>query len=397
MPVKMEEIYDRFDAGLRAFVRSRVGDPDAADDVLQDVYLMVRLTAQTVPFRPQPVVHCEVMLRRWAVLTPDARKGLYLPSDRDTSVYLRTSVPWLVEGDYTSCFQVAPIAWRGGAKWGGRLAPLLERLTMRKRLPEPEEICKNPSSYLNFGGADNAAIVYRNGLRPKHGAEAGLMPVDREDVWGQVVCALEGVARPVDLLPRVTYGVRVPKQAAGVVTPKDAASAEATDIAGRQRVLRTAVAEATGGALRLDLLYQNDPMRDSVVDQVRSSLGLGEPRTNGPGLAWDTEELIVTIDPRPPGAAASPLDLATGRGDDRRRRAMRRRGDEVARLFAPDGPVSAGIVELGDATHFESEPAADPKHAIRLGAAKAGRTTQFLGLYQPDDGQRGPNIAHRVE
>jgi DNA-directed RNA polymerase specialized sigma24 family protein len=39
MPVAAEEIYERFDEDLRAFVFARVGDRDAAEDVLQDVYL----------------------------------------------------------------------------------------------------------------------------------------------------------------------------------------------------------------------------------------------------------------------------------------------------------------------------------------------------------------------
>ncbi len=48
MPVAMQEIYDRFDADLRAFVRARVGDPDDAEDVLQDVYLKIHSRIDTV-------------------------------------------------------------------------------------------------------------------------------------------------------------------------------------------------------------------------------------------------------------------------------------------------------------------------------------------------------------
>jgi RNA polymerase sigma-70 factor, ECF subfamily len=36
-----EGVYERFDGDLRRFVRRRVGDPDAAEDVLQDVYLKI--------------------------------------------------------------------------------------------------------------------------------------------------------------------------------------------------------------------------------------------------------------------------------------------------------------------------------------------------------------------
>ena len=48
MPVSAQEVYDRFDADLGAFVRSRVGDPDAADDVLQEIYLKIHSRIGTV-------------------------------------------------------------------------------------------------------------------------------------------------------------------------------------------------------------------------------------------------------------------------------------------------------------------------------------------------------------
>jgi RNA polymerase sigma-70 factor, ECF subfamily len=48
MPVSAEEVYDRFDADLGAFVRSRVGDPDAAEDVLQEIYLKIHSRVDTV-------------------------------------------------------------------------------------------------------------------------------------------------------------------------------------------------------------------------------------------------------------------------------------------------------------------------------------------------------------
>ena len=48
MTVSAEEIYDRFDADLGAFVRSRVGDPIAAEDVLQNVYLKIHSRIGTV-------------------------------------------------------------------------------------------------------------------------------------------------------------------------------------------------------------------------------------------------------------------------------------------------------------------------------------------------------------
>ncbi|MGH3148764.1 MAG: RNA polymerase sigma factor SigZ [Rubrobacter sp.] len=48
MPVAIEEVYERFDAGLRGFVSARVRDPDAAEDVLQDVYLKIHARIDTL-------------------------------------------------------------------------------------------------------------------------------------------------------------------------------------------------------------------------------------------------------------------------------------------------------------------------------------------------------------
>ena len=48
MAVKIEEVYERFDGDLRSFVRSRVRDPQAAEDVLQDVYLKIHSRIGTV-------------------------------------------------------------------------------------------------------------------------------------------------------------------------------------------------------------------------------------------------------------------------------------------------------------------------------------------------------------
>ena len=41
MKASAQEVYERFDADLRRFIGRRIGDPDAAEDVLQDVYLKI--------------------------------------------------------------------------------------------------------------------------------------------------------------------------------------------------------------------------------------------------------------------------------------------------------------------------------------------------------------------
>ncbi len=48
MSVTAETVFEQFDAALRAFVRSRVGDPNAAEDVLQEAYLRIHARIQNL-------------------------------------------------------------------------------------------------------------------------------------------------------------------------------------------------------------------------------------------------------------------------------------------------------------------------------------------------------------
>ncbi|MDP9382868.1 MAG: hypothetical protein M3Q29_22570 [Chloroflexota bacterium] len=43
-----ERVYDEFGEGLRGFVLRRVGDPHAAEDIVQDVYLKIHARVDTL-------------------------------------------------------------------------------------------------------------------------------------------------------------------------------------------------------------------------------------------------------------------------------------------------------------------------------------------------------------
>src|SRR5262249_40550010 len=80
---------------------------------------VLRFTAQTLPFEPHPVIHCHVSLRRWA----SAPIKRLLPGN--TSVYLRTELPWVDGEAHTHTFQVAPVTRgrigtgeNGETRWG---------------------------------------------------------------------------------------------------------------------------------------------------------------------------------------------------------------------------------------------------------------------------------------
>ena len=48
MPLTVEDVHERFDAGLRGFVAARIGNSDSAEDVVQDVYLKIQARIGTI-------------------------------------------------------------------------------------------------------------------------------------------------------------------------------------------------------------------------------------------------------------------------------------------------------------------------------------------------------------
>jgi hypothetical protein len=362
--------------------------------------MVLRFTVQTIAFDPQPIVHCEVMLRRWASLS------MRRMPPGNTSVFLRGRVPWIAEATQTqsATFQVAPICWkpnaikvdggktRGGYTWGSNLAPLLKALAPRLDLPDPEALCADPARYLNPHDLPNVAIDFRNGMLPEHAVGPGWGPADRRDITSQVAHVLGDVLTPREALPKVTVPLAAPTRTtylAGV--PKQPVTEPTTG----QLTLRTAIRRALP-TLTVDLLYQSDEMRDGMVAHVVDKLlGLPPLPIGPPGteLRWDTPEgFSLVLRPRPLGGLGAGLQLPTGGNlDDRLRIAIRRRCQEVSvQLGGAEGAAGA-MIEIGRPEQYE--PHADPKFALRLGAAQQGRLSQYLLV---DDGDGHSRRDHRI-
>ena len=181
--------------------------------------VVITFTVQTVPFQNFPVIHCDLSVRRWGSLPIQS-----LPADKDTSVYLLTSVPWLEGIPNSNSFQVAPIAWervpssqqqecqsKYRMKWGSNLAPLLDKLNPRHPFPAPQDIAKNPVSALNLNGSQSAALVYRNGINPEHRVGPGLSPADRRYLAEKIAELLAPEWELVEQLQRVNFKPAVPQ------------------------------------------------------------------------------------------------------------------------------------------------------------------------------------------
>src|SRR6185437_2573577 len=76
--------------------------------------ILINISLHTVPFDPRPRLHLHTGVRRWATRTDPKTGQLRLPYSRDTSVYLRPTVPWLPGAPTSARYAVARLTrdWR---------------------------------------------------------------------------------------------------------------------------------------------------------------------------------------------------------------------------------------------------------------------------------------------
>ena len=130
---------------------------------------------------------------------------------------MNTEVPWIEGLQNSTSFQIAPIKWGRlssgdeGWIWGSKLPEILNRLSLQKQLPIPDNIVNEPASGLNLQSSPNAALVYRNGINPAHKAQVGFGPGDRKVLGEEIAKLLEPEWEFVDVLSRIKYSSDVPK------------------------------------------------------------------------------------------------------------------------------------------------------------------------------------------
>lgn len=338
--------------------------------------IIMTFTVQTVPFQSYPVIYCEIGVRRWAGLPiKDLRRG-------NTSVYLLTSVPWIRGLHYSPCFSVAPLeklftvsqdtqqqkTYTRTLHWGNSLTELIHDIQLQAHIPEPEALIGNPEGFLNLEGkqAVTAAVVYRYGMTPVHGAKPGLMPGDRRDLAEKIAQFVSPTLLFTDAPKKVQY---VFKKLSNPFFTKEA-------FAERRRQ----ITQAVGDVLTLEIWHQPDGVENILVRTICDELGLTLPDTDADTHTWATKELTVTIQKHSLGSMGEPLIIESTKGRRRERlhAAITQRIKDVEKQLAivPSLGAHAAFIELADAQGFRGDT--DPKYALRLGFASCGRVTQFI-------------------
>lgn len=338
--------------------------------------IILTFTVQTVPFQSFPVIYCEIGIRRWAgPPIKNLRRG-------NTSVYLLTGVPWIKGLHYSSSFSVAPLeafftvsydtqqqkTYTRKLQWGNSLTELIHDIQLQTNIPEPEALIDDPEAFLNLEEQHivTAAIVYRYGMTPDHGAKPGLMPGDRRDLIEKIAHLVSPMLICMDPSKKVEYVFKKPRNP---FFTKEAYAER-----------RRHIAQAVEGILTLEIWHQPDGIENMLVRTICDELGLGPVAADVDVHTWTTPELTVTVQKQSLGALGGPLALENTKGGrrDRLHAAISQRIRDIEKRLAaaPSLGANAAFIELGDAQSFLGDT--DPKYALRLGYASRGRVTQFI-------------------
>ncbi|WP_376797412.1 pPIWI_RE module domain-containing protein [Thermogemmatispora sp.] len=363
--------------------------------------LLVTITLQTVPFQSYPQLHLKLGVRRW-VSAPLS----YSPGRQACSIYLLDSLPWLPAGSHSQSFQVAPIEWCASSKdregqqesdgkdkggefcWRGKLVELLQDQHLSQRLPDPMQLVHDPTRFLEREeGGPVAALVFRQGMKPRHPGGTGMSLLDRcclVEHFSELL-APDFVLRPelerfaprlsVVRLPNPFFASRQGSKKKEQQKEQDQLAEQADRCAERRRAVAEALDEAK--ALTLIIRYQSQQVRQALYQALHELFGY--PLELADGATWTSPELALTVRSEPLGPVGRPLGLKEGarrQAAERWRQAIEGRAAEIAAALPKAVGCCGVLIELDNAEAFRQD--GDPKVALRLGFGRQGYLTQFL-------------------
>jgi len=314
---------------------------------------------------------------------------------------LLTQVPWLEGLPQTNSFQVAPLKWeyipekerqddqKFRAVWASYFVALLKKLQLKKAFPAPETIRNDPEKALNLNGSPDFAILYREGMTPRHQAGPGFWPGDRHPLAEQIEKLLAPMLVFTEPPTRVKY--RFPKLSNPFFEKEGKNNSNGQSQLYKKR--RSLIGEAVGKQLTLEIRYQSQKVRDEIIEVICDYLGT-TPETLK--KTWKTKELTLTIKSQLLGEIGDNLeiDYDNKKVKEHLHQAIYKRVEEIkskAPQHTNTGAI-ATLIELSGADVYIKQkiPEEDPKHALRIGFAHRNRLTQFV---TPDTA----SLSHRAK
>ena len=392
---------------------------------------VIGISLQTLAGGSQPRIHLSYGVRRWRIDPLRTPEILYLSGREGRTVYLRhpralTGVP---QSSHFTRAMIDAVFAAGGQRvpvWRDALTGIAGRIGAA--FPNPDDLTLTPQRFLSpvHDDAVIAAIVEKT---PRyHPVGAGLGLEVREAITNAVIEATSGV---LSLIPPMI------RSSATATAQRNQPMLEPDLREIPVNVRLQAVKDSIGAEIAIEIWYQNPTCRDQLVESLHSMLtadrpGLvvvddpdqppiqllqsgmfAQPMVEGINTASPDKKVKrkraaperlsidssldheialpdggrILILPRQLGAWGAMLPELTeadmkNRGEYKRRETQRRADTIAAELPATAIPTLA-LVEL---PHFQDSRerqrrylvgSRDPKRALRLGMAQAGRVTKF--------------------
>ncbi|MGW1053040.1 pPIWI_RE module domain-containing protein [Streptomyces sp. NPDC002521] len=346
--------------------------------------LTITITLQTVFEQPHPVVHVHTGVRRW--VTSPAR----VPRGQALGVMIRPGDTWVEGAGAVPGFASAHIAYRGGPAWKGLLPKILDDLSFRTPIPDPQQLLDQPQQWLSGVDYTRAALIHHTALDDSHEIGAGLMPVDRQPLLHWITERLAPYGLP--LHTSRTNDLK-PRPGTLPTSRKKQTHAER----------RTRLCHHTGGEVNVHILHTTGsddpdaPIEDGKIagpglirSVVLEDLGLAEAdaqRQPGGAMRWTSSGLTLTLTQAPLGRLAEPLALPENftklkkkERDKLLTEATNVRIEQIRQSLPTPPRKAIALVELPNADRY---PLGDPKDALRNGLARAGYRSQFFTPVKP--------------
>jgi hypothetical protein len=364
---------------------------------------LINITTQGRAFGTEPLVHLSIGTRRWA------HKDSKLSFNRDHSVYMLPSLPWLPGLVHSRSFLVAAIeSWKKSApdtdagfehsaRWaGGKIGRILRELGLDDRLPDPARLKKTPAARLDT--ADAAALVFRNGMYSfDHPVAPGTSLADKVPL---VEWVTETLAERLTLVDPMPKGTTIILDSGKLKKAKFGASDAAQ--------LRAAIADTVSGTVGIDIFYDTRHTKNYARATLARLLGIEVPDdtdhiTGKPDIIV-TDELTILATVRPVGEWGGGLagDESITNNKDRLQAAVTSRMDKIGEALGEAEAPTISLVEIkGKKSYAGKQRAADPKFAIKVGLSRTGRLAQCVTeAPEPkpaEDGQDGSGSDSSLE
>lgn len=405
----------------------------------------ITITVQNLVGCPQPRIHMGYGIRRWHLQPLRTDEALYLPGREGRAVYLRhphalSGVP--VSSHFTRAI-IAPSFNEDNQRmpvWRDRLAGIAARIGAA--LPTPDELTLTPERFLEPGDPDAVVAAIVEKTPRNHPVKAGMGLEVRESITRAVAAALDGVlslmpklersdatGKPQRNAPMLSKDLRDIPVAERLQAVVDSIASEVVvevwwqTPACRDQLVYSLHAMLTGArpdlevppelpdevptlaAAQLDIFNAptGTPTSPPLPGKVRSKLTRRRPAPDIPAIDPAIEHLIdlpgggsIRVVPQPLGSFGGflpdPSETDLKRKGDYKRRETERRAKEIQQALAPaTGTPTLALIELA---HFQDARdrqrrrlvgLRDPKRALRLGMAYAGRVTKFTtGTFHAD-------------